>query len=182
MTKTARRKRSEPRDRHLDGPTPERLAQMGERRRGGPTRGNAHRPVREASPLECLYERGLISQEEYQAGQRYVMHWHEAGLEPSVRSVNFDRVPSGEIDYSAMAKTERQAEHRKFHRAAVGCIGIVNSRIGEAVCCEEFPIGEVARQWSGYTDGASARAEVRGRLKAALEVLVGFYQSMREAA
>jgi hypothetical protein len=115
------------------GPTPERL----EKARGDFVLGGEDRGTRiyhfTDSPLQRLYARlhsraGTRESEqltrEHTALIKYRHHWHHAGLEASLPSVDLNRIfASDPSNMVGMAKSERQYDHRKKYREAVALIG-----------------------------------------------------------
>lgn len=109
------------------------------------------------SPMDRLYARLIRSasshqehslRREYAALSRYRHHWYQAGLEPTIGSVDLDRIFAPDVsNMSGMAKTERQHDHRvKYREARDGLLressmgqvkghraGIV---LDNVVCCE----------------------------------------------
>jgi len=78
---------------------------------------------------------------EYTALQRYRHHWHNAGLEPSIGSVDLNRIfASDPSSMSGMAKTERQAHHRKQFRDARALLGWKPHIIVENVLFADNPL------------------------------------------
>lgn len=148
------------------GPTEERLGKAaGAFVVGGEDRGTKIYFFAD-SPLQRLYARlrlraGTRETEdlarEYTALQKYRHHWYYAGLESSLPSVDLGRVfasdPSG---MSGMAKSERQADHRKKYRAAVEKIGQKPHILLENFCCYEWPL-HVASHTIGYSNFRARR-------------------------
>jgi len=78
---------------------------------------------------------------EYIALQRYRHHWHHGGLEPSIGSVDLNRIfASDPSSMSGMAKTERQAHHRKQFREARELLGWKPHIVVENVLLADQPL------------------------------------------
>lgn len=143
----------------IEGPTSDRLRHAG----GHFELGGEDRGIRvyyfADSPLQRLYTRlrlkaGTKETEElameYAALLKYVSHWYYAGLEASLPSVDLDRVFSSDpSNMVGMAKSERQANHRKKYREAVDEIGHKPSILLDNFCCYEWPL-DVACNTIGY--------------------------------
>lgn len=101
---------------------------------------------------------------EYTALQKYRHHWYHAGLEASLPSVDLNRVfASDPSNMIGMAKSERQADHRKKYRAAVDGltedIGWKAHILLENFSCYEWPLS-VACHTIGKSEN-TARKMVR---------------------
>lgn len=134
-------------ERRSDGPTAERLAKasghfhVGDDKQGGKVYQLCDNPMdrlysRLAKASSSREENGV--RREYAALLKYRHHWHSAGLESSVGSVDLDRIFAADAsNMSGMAKSERQANHRQQYRRAREVIGhrpgIV---LDNVVCCE----------------------------------------------
>lgn len=107
------------------------------------------------SPMDRLYARLIRSasshqenalRKEYAALSQYRHHWHQAGLEPTIGSVDLDRIFAPDAsNMSGMAKTERQHDHRvKYREAREELLKSMGNLIGHragivldnVVCCE----------------------------------------------
>jgi hypothetical protein len=152
-------KRTQIIERRSDGPTAERLKMasghyhIGDDQQGGkvyqlcdnPMDALYSRLVRRANTRE---ENGL--RREYAALLKYRHHWHSAGLEPSVGSVDLNRVfASDASNMSGMAKSERQVTHRQQYRRAREVIGHRPGIVLDNVVCCEWPL-DVAGCSVGY--------------------------------
>lgn len=142
----------------VNGPTSERLRQsLGYFEIGGDGGTKVYHFA--DSPLQRLYARlrlrsGTRETEdlarEYAALQKYVAHWYCAGLEASLPSVDLDRVFSSDpSNMVGMAKSERQAHHRKKYREAAEKIGHKPAILLDNFCCYEWPL-DVACSTIGY--------------------------------
>lgn len=120
------------------------------------------------TPLSRLYKRLAAADKsenerkqltaEHVALLKYRHHWHCAGLEATVGSVDLNRVFSSDpSNFSGMAKTEAQVSHRQMVRRAVLVIGHEASILLDNFVCME---------WSrGISSGMSAymfRKAIRG--------------------
>jgi len=120
------------------GPTDERLRHAGDNFEIGDDQQGTRTYTIRNSPLDRLKLRNGIDDRQYRALVKYRIHWHHAGLEPSLVSVDLDRIfavdPSA---FSGMAKTERQVFHRNRYREAREEIGHHHSIIVDNVVCAE---------------------------------------------
>jgi hypothetical protein len=112
------------------------------------------------SPLQRLYARlrlraGTRETEklthEYTALMKYRHHWYHAGLEAPLPSVDLGRVfASDPSNMVGMAKSERQADHRKKYREAVEEIGQKPHILLENFVCYEWQLN-VSCHTIGYS-------------------------------
>lgn len=110
------------------------------------------------SPLDRLHARKMLSPAAYHALAKYRVHWHNAGLETTVGSVDLNRIfASDTTNFSGMAKNDRQYFHRQQHRKAVQIMGIRTSAVVDRVVCLEQTI-EVAGFSLGYASPPRGRA------------------------
>lgn len=154
------------------GPTPERVRQAaGDMKRVIDNDGNKIIAMQD-SPLDRMLSRGAIDPAPYRALMKYKHHWYHAGLSGSISSVDANRVFACDAtNFSHMAKTEQQADHRQQYRKAVGKIGLIASNVVERVVCYEMPLA------SGVVVGNApqARSESTMALKIAGEMLAGLW-------
>lgn len=146
-------------ERRETGPTAERLARadnhfhVGDDKQGGKIFQLCD------NPMDRLYSRLTRSassheentlRREYAALLEYRRAWHSAGLEPSVGSVDLNRIfASDASNMSGMAKTERQYYHRQKYREARSIIGHRHGIILDNVVCCEWSL-EIAGYSVGY--------------------------------
>jgi hypothetical protein len=138
-------------------PTPERLRMAGnDFALGGEDRGIKTYTMRD-SPLDRIFARRSLSGSEYAALQKYFHHWHHAGLQATVGSVDLNRIFSSDpASMSGMAKTEAQAHHRKQWREARALIGIETGIVVDYVVCAGSSL-EAAGTHIGYNSPFRAR-------------------------
>src|SRR5262245_10639129 len=165
--KLARTKRSRPLVEHRALPTPERVRRAGR----DFERGDTGQITMRDSPLERAFARGVITQEQYSAGQKYRHHWYHAGLAEPLVSVDLNRIFAKDVGgYSGMAKSEQQLFHRQRYREAAQSAGKVGSHVLEWAVCREVVLEQV-----GYSLGWGSRAQAYAaaveRMKAALDEL-----------
>jgi hypothetical protein len=115
------------------------------------------------SPLQRLYARlrlraGTRETEdltkEYTALMKYRHHWYHAGLEAPLPSVDLNRVfASDPSNMVGMAKSERQADHRKKYRDAVAELSKTTQKphvLLDNFVCYEWPLS-VSCHTIGYS-------------------------------
>jgi hypothetical protein len=152
-------------------PTRERLRKAG----ADLERGDTGQITMRDSPLERALGRGLLTPEQYSAGQKYRHHWYHAGLSGSLRSIDLDHVfvadPGGTC---GMATTEKQVFHRQRYREAVAAIGKIGSHVLDWAVCREVALEQIGYTlgWSSRPQAYSAAAE---RMKSALDELCGLW-------
>jgi hypothetical protein len=150
-----------------DGPTAERLAKA----QGHVSVGDDKRGTRiyhfHDNPLDRMYSRltrqarsaaaEATLRREYLALTKYRHHWHAAGLQDALGSAELDRVfASDPTSMSGMAKTERQAHHRKQYRDAVEHIGWKPHIVVDNVVCAGTSIEQ-----AGWAIGYNSRTQAR---------------------
>ena len=143
-------------------PTPERIAKSDGfiyRSATGPT------TARDA-PLERLEARNIIDTRLYNAGVKYRLHWHNAGLQERYASLRMD----GTFGGSPETITDAMAHHRSMYERAVQFLGMRQSGVVENVCCRDMQLEDVGRKL-GWTNRPQAVAAAEALLKDALDRL-----------
>lgn len=122
----------------FEGPNAHRIAkseglfQIGDDKQGGKTWTMMD------SPLERLFAQNRLSKSEYDGLVKYRIHWFRAGLQPSLGSVDLNRVfASDPSNFSGMAKSEAQVFHRQKWREACELLGHRAGLIVDNVVCAE---------------------------------------------
>jgi hypothetical protein len=121
----------------LTGPTAERIAKAeGFYTIGDDQQGGKIHTMRD-DPVSRMFNRKVITGAEYSALQKYHHHWHCAGLDMGVGTVDLNRIFSTDPgSMSGMAKTEAQAHHRREWRGARGLLGHRTGIVVDSVVCE----------------------------------------------
>jgi hypothetical protein len=148
-------------------PTKERLRKAGM----DFERGDTGQITMRDSPLERALGRGLVTPDQYSAGQKYRHHWYHAGLSGTLRSIDLDRVFVADLAGGCgMATTEKQVFHRQRYREAVAAIGKIGSHVLDWAICREISLEQIGYTlgWSSRPQAYSAAAE---RMKSALDDL-----------
>lgn len=154
-------------ERRSDGPTLERLAKAHNHFHIGDDKQGGRIYQFHDSTIDRLYSRltkqahSRTSEEqlrtEYISLQRYKHHWHHAGLESALGSVDLNRIFAPDPgSMSGMAKSERQAHHRKQWREARELLGHKPGIVVDNIMCAETSI-EVAGWAIGYNSRTNAR-------------------------
>jgi hypothetical protein len=140
--------------------TPERVARADGNIDVGDDRQGARIYTFKDTPMDRLYsrlkrddksdsERDLLFSE-WRALQKYRNHWYFSGLNPSLQSIDLDRIFSSDpSNMTGMAKSERQAFHRQMWRKAVEIVGHKTSILLDNFVCYEWDRG-VATSMSPY--------------------------------
>ncbi len=90
------------------------------------------------SPLERLRAQERITKHEYDGLAKFRIHWHHGGLQPSLSSVDPNRIFAADpSNFSGMAKSERQVFHRQQYREAIEMLGHRARIVLENVVCTE---------------------------------------------
>jgi hypothetical protein len=150
-------KEREAREYDVRGPTDERLGKAtGAFEVGGGDRG-VRTYIFADGPLDRMFKGKRIDPIEYSALQRYKHHWYHGGLEISLGSVDLNRIfASDPGSMSGMAKSEKQAHHRKQYREARDLIGHRPGIVVDNVVCAEWPL-HTAGHSIGYDSPYRAR-------------------------
>ena len=152
-------------------PTPERLRRAGRDFQ----RGHTGQITMRDSPLERSFARGVITQEQYSAAQKYRHHWYHAGLSGALASLALDRVLTTDFgDFSSMARTEQQVFHRQRYREAVQSVGKIGAHVLEWTVCREATFEQVGNTL-GWASRAQAYAAAVERMKIALDQLCALW-------
>jgi hypothetical protein len=153
------------------GPTAERLKKADNHFAvGDDKRGNKTYTMRD-DPLGRMLARSLITAGEYSALQKYHHHWHCAGLEMGVGTVDLNRIFSTDPgSMSGMAKTEAQAHHRKQWRAARDLIGHKTGIVVDNVICAGTSL-EIGGYGIGYSSPFRAREAAMKHIQRAADML-----------
>lgn len=148
------------------GPTPERLWKAQEAFDVGDDKQGTRIYFFKDTPLQRFYGRlksragtreGDELTKEYTALMKYRNHWHCAGLEASLPSVDLNRIYAADpSNMVGMAKSEKQYDHRKKYRDAVALIGQKPHILLENFACMEWPL-EVACATIGYSSFRARR-------------------------
>lgn len=155
--------------------TPERLAKAARDIEQSSNRARSENVTRlfDGWPLKLMLSRKVISQIQFDAGERYYEHHYQAGLEPHV-SPDYGATGGGRNswDHSHMAASERAAWHRQKVRAANERLGPGLVRYIGLILIDEVPAGEAARRITGRNNEAACRAVGTEMLKEALKILI----------
>lgn len=146
-------------ERRENGPTAERLLKAEQHYHVGDDQQGGKIYQLCDNPLDRLYSRLVRAasshqentiRREYAALLKYRNHWHQAGLEASVGSVDLNRVfASDASNMSGMAKTERQSQHRIMWRQARDLIGHRPGIVVDNIVCAENNL-DIAGYCVGY--------------------------------
>ena len=94
---------------------------------------------------------------EYTALMKYKHHWHSAGLESALGSVDLNRIfASDPGSMSGMAKTESQAHHRQQYREGRALVGHRPGIVLDSVVCADQSL-VIAGYGLGYDSEYRAR-------------------------
>jgi hypothetical protein len=153
------------------GPTQERIAKAeGFYTVGDDQQGGKVHTMRD-DPASRMLARRFLTGAEYSALQKYHHHWHCAGLEMGVGTVDLNRVFSSDPgSMSGMAKTEAQAHHRKQWRAARDLIGHETAIVVDNVICAGNSL-EIGGYALGYSSPFRAREAAMKHIKRAGDML-----------
>jgi hypothetical protein len=140
------------------GPTPERLAKAGEDFTIGSDQSGGKVYAFQDDVLERARKRQVIDARQYAAICKFRHHWHHAGLEPTVGSVDLNRIFAPDLGaFAGMAKSERQAFHRQQYREAVRKMGLRISNVVEKIACMDCKVESVGHEL-GWSHPLQARA------------------------
>jgi hypothetical protein len=151
------------------GPTTERLAHAGAGTDhefydiGGKSKSSRRYTMRDDALGQALMRQN-ISGEEYSGLKKYALHWLAGGLQGHLGSVDLNRILAFDPGaMSGLAKTERQAEHKRLYWLAREHIGKRPGDVADLIACYDVPVPQVAHIF-GY------RSPYHGRVRV-LEIL-----------
>lgn len=153
-------------------PTPERILKTGGHYEVGDDKQGAQIITINDDQLHRLYANGSLNNSEYTALQKYRHHWYHSGQQPSLGSVDLNRIFAPDpFSMGGMAKSESQAHHRQVCRDANDELerkfGNADARIViENVVCLDLPLQE-GGLILGYQSPFRARERARGLLSGA---------------
>jgi hypothetical protein len=158
------------------GPTPERLAKADEHFSIGNNQQGGKLYTFQDDVLERARKRQVIDSRQYAAICKFRHHWHHGGLEPTVGSVDLNRVFAPDLAaFSGMAKSERQAFHRQQYREAVRKMGIRISNVVEKIACMDRKVESVGHEL-GWSHPLQARASATEILIAGGDILADLWK------
>lgn len=148
-------------------PTPERMLKAGDGVEiGGDDRTGKIIRIMDA-PLDRMMTKRMLTGKEYEALNKYRIHWWHAKLSGSPRSPDLNRVfASNPGDLAHMASTERQAYHRDQYRKARALFENTTTEnhkmliVIDNVLCTEMPL-----HLAGFSIGAKSPYRARERAK-----------------
>jgi len=172
-------------ERRQIGPTAERLAKAGDHFVVGDDKQGGRIYQFHDSSLDRLYSRltkaakSIASEHqlrrEYIALQRYKHHWHHAGLQESVGSVDLNRVfASDPTSMSGMAKTEKQAHHRQQWRLAREKLGHKPGIVIDNFVCAGWGL-DVAGVTLGYASAYRTRLAAQKVIRESATLLANLW-------
>lgn len=149
--------------------------ELTETQAGGTTRKSG--AVRVWSQLENLYRNRRLTDEQYQAGQKYFADWYLAGFSPRVTSrmsewvQNNGGAGSGNLD---------AAERRVFHAKRFAQANVLLEELGTRkavhwLIINDTPCEAIGRKFWGYSGKHSAAAGAVTGIVISLQRLAKFY-------
>lgn len=148
--------------------------ELTETQAGGTTRKSG--AVRVWSQLENLYRNRRLTDEQYQAGQRYFADWYLAGFSPRVTSRMSEWVQGaagapGDLD---------AAERRVFHQKRFAQANEILEDLGTRKAVHWFVINDtpceaIGRKFWGYREVRTASAGASTSIAISLQRLAKFY-------
>ena len=140
------------------GPTKARLRKAGDDYTIGDATGAY--TLRDA-PLERMSQRKVLDEKQYNALNKYRIHWYHAGIAGNVGAMDPNRVFSS-VGSFGLGNTERQVFHLQQYQRGVTDLGIRRSSIVEMVICHERTLEEAGRrlEWGNKAQAIAAATEV----------------------
>lgn len=158
------------------GPTPERLAKANEHFTVGDDQQGGKIYTFQDDVLERARKRRVIDGRQYAAICKFRHHWHHGGLEPTVGSVDLNRVFAPDFaSFAGMAKSERQAFHRQQYREAVRKMGMRISNVVEKIACMDCKVEAVGHEL-GWSHPLQARASATEMLITGGDILADLWK------
>ncbi|MEH2525833.1 MULTISPECIES: hypothetical protein [unclassified Bradyrhizobium] len=142
------------------GPTIERIARAGAFFTVAGRSRSARKITMLDDALGRAWMRRNISAEEYSALKKYALHWLAGGLQGHLGSVDLNRILAFDPgSMSGLAKTERQADHRRLYWAAHDQLGARPAFVADHIACMDSSVPQVAAML-GYRSPSRGRAKV----------------------
>lgn len=157
---------------HRSLPTRERMAKAGtDFEIGGDDRAGKVIRIMDA-PLDRMRSRAMIGAKEYEALNKYRIHWWHAGMSGHLRSPEIDRIFADPLSSSGMPSTERQAHHRQQFRKARAKFATADSIDAATtenhkmlIVLDNVLLSEQSLEVAGYAVGCKSRYRARERSK-----------------
>jgi hypothetical protein len=141
---------------------------------GGVTRKSG--AVRIWSQLENLYRNRRLTDEQYQAGQKYYADWYLSGFAPRVTSRMAEWVQNGGGGQGSMDAMERRVFHQKrFAQANAVLEGLGTRKAVHWFVLGDTPAEQIGRKFWGYAGKHSASAGAVTGIAISLQQLAKFY-------
>lgn len=142
--------------------------------RGGVTRKNG--AVRVWSQLENLYRNRRLTDEQYQAGQKYYSDWYLSGFQPNVTSKLQEWIQNGGGGQGSMDAMERRVFHQKrFAQANDILNGLGTRKAVHWLVINDTPAEAIGRKFWGYSGRKTASAGAVTGIALSLQLLAKFY-------
>lgn len=148
--------------------------ELTETQAGGVTRKSG--AVRVWSQLENLYRNRRLTDEQYQAGQKYYADWYLSGFSPNVTSKMQEWIQNGGGGFGSMDAMERRVFHQKRFAQANAVLEELGTR--KAVhwfVINDIPAEAIGRKFWGYSGKHSASAGAVTGIVISLQQLAKFY-------
>lgn len=157
---------------HRSLPTRERMARAGDNFEiGGDARTGKVIRIMDA-PLDRMRSREMLGAKEYEALNKYRIHWWHAGMSGHLRSPELDRIFADPLASSGMASSERQAHHRSQFRKARALFDTPDTITSAStenhkmlIVLDNVLLSEQSLEISGYAIGCKSRYRARERSK-----------------
>jgi hypothetical protein len=132
--------------------------------------------VRVWSQLENLYRNRRLTDEQYQAGQKYYADWYLSGFQPNVTSKLQEWIQNGGGGQGSMDAMERRVFHQKrFAQANALLDGLGTRKAVHWFVINDTPAEAIGRKFWGYAGKHSAAAGAVTGLQISLHQLAKFY-------
>lgn len=132
--------------------------------------------VRVWSQLENLYRNRRLTDEQYQAGQKYYADWYLAGFQPNVTSKMQEWIQNGGGGFGSMDAMERRVFHQKrFAQANEILEGLGTRKAVHWLCINDIPTEQIGRKFWGYSGRKTASAGAVIGVTISLQQLAKFY-------
>jgi hypothetical protein len=132
--------------------------------------------VRVWSQLENLYRNKRLTDEQYQAGQKYYADWYLAGFQPNVTSKMQEWIQNGGGGQGSMDAMERRVFHQKRFAQANALLEDMGVRKAiHWLCINDTPCEQIGRKFWGYKTKHKASASAATAAGLALQLLAKFY-------
>lgn len=148
--------------------------ELTETQSGGVTRKTG--AVRVWCPLEDIYRKGSLTEEQYQAGQKYYADWYIGFGASAGTTMRWSEYISGLTGTGDLDAAERRVFHqRRFKQAEALLKDLKTNEQVYWLIIYDIPAEAIGRRFDGYKGKHSASSNAVGKISVSLQLLAKFY-------